>query len=816
VSEPVPENESVIDREATPRLQGIGEVHIVGIGGAGMSAIARVLRGWGVAVHGSDRASSPLTEALGAEGIAVTIGHSAECIGAADLVLASSAVADDNVELVAAHAQDIPVKRRPEFLSTLTAGYDVIAVAGAHGKTTVTGMITLALLEAGLDPTYIVGGVMTNLATNARAGTGPHFVIEADEYRCTFLALHPQIAVVTNVAFDHPDCFDNLGHVRLAFGEFVGNIVPGGLLVACADDPVARAIAAAHHAGGERVILYGISGGAELDWRARDLRGNQAGGVSFEVEHLGMHLGEVALRVPGAFNVLNALAVLSVTTELGIAWEVARDALAHFEGTARRFEVLGEVAGVTVIDDYAHHPTQIEGVLRAARDRYGARRLIAVWEPHTFSRIRALYADFMASFYEADEVLVLPIYAAREIDDGTLTSQDLALDLATAGAERHPSRASAAQPSQGADTGGRIGWAQSLDHAVDKLARASHAGDVVLLMGAGREYVVGERLLQRLGGVNVHKAQGAREAALDAIAEALPGVAERNASLATYSGVGIGGPADLLVVAHRREELLAAVHMAQEKGLPWKVYGGLTNILLPDGGLRGVVVVNRIQEAAFGEDYRLTAGAGVVVVKLVRELVARGWGGLTWAIGLPGTIGGAVVNNAGAFGGEISRVLVGADVLGRDGRVASVPVDWFDFRYRCSKLKGAGAEWVVLSADFQLRAGDPETLNAKASEYAERRRRTQPPGRTLGSTFKNPPGDYAGRLIEAAGLKGARCGAIEVSEHHANFLMNTGGGTAADFRALIERVQGTVWEQFSVMLEPEIEIVSEPFAGVHG
>ncbi len=787
-----------------------------------MSAIARVLRGWGVRVHGSDRAASPLAEALCAEGIAVSIGHRAENLGGADLVLASSAVPDDNIELAAAREQGVRVARRPEFLTTLTAGYDVIAVAGAHGKTTVTGMITLAMLEAGLDPTYIVGGVMANLATNARAGEGSHFVIEADEYRRTFLALHPAIAVVTNVAFDHPDCFEDLGYVRLAFADFVDNIVPGGLLVACADDPIARSLAASHHANGGRVVLYGISE-ASSDWRARDVRTNDAGGLTFAVEHHGIAQGEVSLQLPGEYNVLNALAGLSVASELGLEGEVARQALAHFAGTARRFEVLGEVGGITVVDDYAHHPTQIRGVLQAARDRYGARRLVAAWEPHTFSRVRALYPDFMAGFDEADEVLVLPIYAAREVDDGSLTSRDLARDLADA----------ASRSSRGSGNPRRCRSAATLEEAVEDLVDSCRPGDVVLLMGAGREYVVGRQLIERLSRANTdqpaapqHSGSGQQmptrperaraQSALDAIAEALPGVAERDAPLARHSKLGIGGPADVLVVARRREELLTAVGMAQAAGLPWKVYGGLTNILLPDAGLRGVVVLNRIQELAYGEDYRLTAGAGVVVVQLVRELLARGWGGLTWAVGLPGTVGGAVVNNAGAFGGEISRVLAAADVLCLDGTVARVPVDWFDFRYRCSKLKGAGAAWVVLSADFQLRPGDPEKLNAKAEEYTERRRRTQPPGRTLGSTFKNPPGDYAGRLIEAAGLKGARCGAIEVSTQHANFLMNTGGGTAADFRSLIERVQEAVSRQFGVTLEPEIEIVPESSAGVPG
>jgi UDP-N-acetylmuramate dehydrogenase len=298
--------------------------------------------------------------------------------------------------------------------------------------------------------------------------------------------------------------------------------------------------------------------------------------------------------------------------------------------------------------------------------------------------------------------------------------------------------------------------------------------------------------------------------ALEAIAAALPDVAQINAPLAPHAWLGVGGKADLLVIAERRQDLVRAVRLATAHQIPWRVYGGLTNMLLPDGGLRGVVVLNRVREVRFADDYRLETDAGAVVVKVARKAVRRGWGGLTWAVGLPGTIGGAVVNNAGAFGGEISRVLKSAEILTPDGAVQRVPVDWFDFRYRCSKLKGAGASWLVLGATFQLRPGDPAYLEAKAAEYTARRTRTQPPGRTLGSTFRNPTGDYAGRLIEAAGLKGARVGGIAVSEHHANFFINDGSGTAADFRALLQYVQQTVRHEFGVLLEPEIEILPEP------
>ncbi|NLE44722.1 MAG: UDP-N-acetylmuramate dehydrogenase [Chloroflexi bacterium] len=299
------------------------------------------------------------------------------------------------------------------------------------------------------------------------------------------------------------------------------------------------------------------------------------------------------------------------------------------------------------------------------------------------------------------------------------------------------------------------------------------------------------------------------QAAEAAMADALAGAAELGASLAKYSWVGVGGPADVLVIAHDRETLVKAVRVARELGLPWRVYGGLTNILVPDSGLRGAIILNRTRATNFEAGGRLVADAGAIVVKVAREAIEKGWGGLTWAVGLPGTIGGAVVNNAGAFGGEISRVLVAADVLAPGGDLERVTVDWFGFQYRCSKLKGAGERWVVLGAEFQLHPADPARLRAKADEYIERRQKGQPPGRTLGSTFKNPPGDYAGRLIDAAGLKGTRYGGIRISDHHANFFINDGEGTAADFRALVERVQSEVFARFGVRLEPEIEMLPE-------
>lgn len=297
---------------------------------------------------------------------------------------------------------------------------------------------------------------------------------------------------------------------------------------------------------------------------------------------------------------------------------------------------------------------------------------------------------------------------------------------------------------------------------------------------------------------------------IEALAQHLGERVTRNAPLARYAGAGVGGPADLLAIAESAADLHALTRAAAEFAVPCRVFGGLTNVLLPDAGLRGLVVLNRARRVEFDEaTLRLESESGAVMVQTAREAVRRGWGGLTWAVGLPGSVGGAVINNAGAFGGEIAHTLVAATLLNPQGEQVDVDPAWFEFTYRRSKLKGTDAQWVLLRAIFQLKAADPQRLADKAAEYTARRQRTQPPGRTLGSTFKNPPGDYAGRLIEAAGLKGTRRGGFVISEQHANFFINTGNGTAADYRALMAVVQEVVHAQFGVTLEPEIERMDE-------
>lgn len=296
-------------------------------------------------------------------------------------------------------------------------------------------------------------------------------------------------------------------------------------------------------------------------------------------------------------------------------------------------------------------------------------------------------------------------------------------------------------------------------------------------------------------------------AALQALAQDFGEQVQLDANLARYSMLKVGGYADLLLCVRSRDEFVVTLRRVQGSGWPWRVFGGLTNVLLPDAGLRGVTILNQARDVQFFEDGRVIADAGALVVPVAREAVRRGWGGLTWAVGLPGTMGGAVVNNAGAFGGEISRTLTSAEIWSASSGLRIVGPEWFGFDYRYSRLKATGTSEVVLSATFQLQARAAAHLAQKSAEYTARRTRTQPPGKTLGSTFKNPPGDYAGRLIEAVGLKGKRVGGVAVSDRHANFFMNRDNGTAADYKALMQWVQVAVQTQFGLWLEPEIEII---------
>jgi len=439
-------------------------VHLIGIGGTGLSAIARVLLESGYVVSGSDRELSALAQQLTLAGAQVFIGHKAENIAGADIVVRSSAVADENVEVRAARDKRIPVLKRAEFLGKIMENKRVIAIAGSHGKTTTSAMIAWILTALDQDPSFILGGILKNLGTNARAGKGQSFVIEADEYDRMFLGLQPDIAVVTNVEHDHPDCFPSPEEFHQAFIDFAQQLLPDGILLVCGDDSGARALVS-DVPNRSRSILYGLdsSGIEHLDYVAHDLYLEKNGSYRYTAICAGERLAEVALQVPGKHNVQNSLAALTVAQVLSLPVEQAAAALGEYQGAGRRFEVRGEAGGVIVIDDYAHHPTEIRATIAAARERYPARQLWVVWQPHTYSRTMLLFDQFAGAFEKADHVLVTEVYAAREPAPPDFSAQNVVKAM------RHPD----------------ANFASDFEQATDFLSAHLKPEAVLLVLSAG-------------------------------------------------------------------------------------------------------------------------------------------------------------------------------------------------------------------------------------------------------------------------------------------------------------------------------------------
>lgn len=457
--------------------------HLIGIGGSGLSAIARLLLESGYTVTGSDRVLSPLAIELQSSGAKIYSGHDASHISGADLVVRSSAIPDDNPEVQAALLAGTPVYKRADFLGKLMEGKTGIAIAGTHGKTTTTAMIAWVLSDLKQDPSFIVGGVLSNLDVNARAGRGQAFVIEADEYDRMFLGLQPVYGVVTNIEHDHPDCYPTPAEFQAAFVKFASLIPPHGALVACAEDMGAIELMAESRHMGKRVIGYRISADGRTEAGegtiARSLRPNTVGGFTFDavvrLSSLVQYVSAIEMRVPGLHNVRNALAALTVAALLNLPLKEVALSLAKFKGTGRRFEVKGETNGVTIIDDYAHHPTEIRATLSAARARYPGKRIWACWQPHTYSRTRTLFDEFLISFNDADEVIVSEVYASREAQQDFSASQLVK-------AMRHPSAR----------------FIAGLDEIRDYLLRNLRPGDVLLVLSAGDADTVSREVLAAL------------------------------------------------------------------------------------------------------------------------------------------------------------------------------------------------------------------------------------------------------------------------------------------------------------------------------
>ncbi len=773
-----------------------------------MSGLATMLLDKGYAVSGSDIAESTQTRLLQARGVEIVLGHhDPRLAGRADVLVSTRrAELQAATELAAGRAAGALIVKRGQLLGMIADELISVAVAGTHGKSTTTAMITTALVNLGLDPSFAVGAHMPALGNNTASGSGAHMTIEADEFDRSFLWLRPNVAVVTSVSFDHPDIYVDQDDYDAAFLQFARNIARGGTLVLAADDPGCRRLRESLTLDGDpgfEIVTFGEA--EEPDWR---LESDDKGWVVID-DHGARY--QVTLGVAGRHNARNALAATAALTALGIEPRRAIVALSTFAGVGRRFEHKGCIHQVDVIDDYAHHPEEVSAVLAAARDLYPGRRIVAVHQPHTYTRTKTLLEGFVSALDEADQIVLLDIYPSGETDTLGISSRNIMNRL------RKPAEA-----------------ASGPEDAAIRTAALARDGDVVLTLGAGDITMTGALLLERLaaregGGIvtatgSTAARTGPRGKRAEHAGSAIPEhphlMVKQDVGMSLSTTMRLGGSAEYLVRATTADDIVAAHQWAREEGMPASVIGGGSNLLVGDNGIRGLVIVakttgERAADQLTVDDRQdsvlVTVGAQAPLSWVGRYCAEHGWAGMDWGVGLPGQIGGATVNNAGAHGTELKDNLVAIDILLETGEVERVPASWLEPAYRMTKFKGAARprSWMVLRSVFELRKDDPAKLVALADEHAAFRKRTQPTGACSGSTFANPPGDYAGRLLESAGLKGFMIGAMQFSPKHANWVVNTGGGTARDAWALIQHARRVVKDRYDIDLHPEIERIGD-------
>jgi UDP-N-acetylmuramate--alanine ligase len=456
--------------------KGYQHIHFVGIGGIGMSGIAELLLNLGYRVSGSDLRETEITRRLAGLGAEIHVGHDGDHVKGADVVVLSSAISEENPELRAArNLGKVPVIRRAEMLAELMRLKYAVLVAGAHGKTTTTSMVSTVLARGGLDPTVVIGGRLNAWGTNAKLGSGDFMVAEADESDGTFLLLPPTIAVVTNIDLEHMDFYRDLEHIQHTFLEFINRIPFYGQAVLCLEDENIQTILPLIS---KRYVTYGLS--SQADFQAREIRFDGLT-TTYRAFHQGRELGEIELPIPGRHNVLNSLAAVAVACDLEIDWPSIQAGLRDMTGVQRRFQIKGEAGGVLVLDDYGHHPTEIRNVLETLAQCFPDRRRIVVFQPHRYTRTQALLDQFARCFYHSDLLFLTEIYAASERPIPGITGARLAEQIAAHG--HHD-----------------LEFHTAFEDLLESLKAIVKPGDVVITLGAGNVWQIGEDLLDSLKG----------------------------------------------------------------------------------------------------------------------------------------------------------------------------------------------------------------------------------------------------------------------------------------------------------------------------
>ena len=735
-----------------------------------MSGIAALLLQLGHEVRGSDKVSTVETDRLQRLGLRFHQQHRAEHASDADLIVFSSAIRSDNPILVSARDSGKPLVRRAEALAAIMRAKCGIVIAGMHGKTTTSAMVAHVLREGGLHPSHYVGAEIPILGTNAHWDPrGEHFVAEGDESDGTLRCFHPKHALILNIEEEHLDFYPDLAAIEKVFAQLIEQT--SGTIFYNADDASAARLCANHNAA----ISYGFSESA--DYRGANVELRDFASV-FCVYRRGQQLGEAVLNVPGRHNVENAVGVIALGTELGIPFEKIAASLRKFQHARRRFEIKYKSDRFLLVDDYAHHPTEIRATLKTARS-IGRKRVLTMFQPHRYSRTKALCKEFGRAFDDADRVVVTDVYPASEAPIAGITGKTIADEMAT-----HGHRGVSYQP--------------HFETVYREVGNILDSGDLIVSLGAG----------------NIHEQLSILAADL-VIAEKLKAIIGEEGDVRLYEPLSkhttlrVGGPAQFWVEPRTENAFAELIRFCRQENLPLFVIGRGSNLLVRDGGIRGVVVhpcggeFDKIKI----DGNEISAGVGAKLRQVAYAGKAAGLGGLEWMEGIPGAVGGSLRMNAGAMGAQTFENVVRVRYLDENGEAHTKGRDELEVHYRNFPLLENN---FAVSAVFRGEPAPTEEIVRKLEASQEKRRTTQPAAKSAGCIFKNPDSCPAGKLVDELGLKNSRIGKARVSEVHGNFIVNDGGATAVEMLELIEKIKATARAKRGIELETEVQIVGEP------
>ncbi|MBL9203929.1 MAG: UDP-N-acetylmuramate dehydrogenase [Opitutaceae bacterium] len=763
--------------------QTVTSLHCVGVCGMGLGPLAIYLAQSGFRVTGQDDQVHPeMLRHLERAGVEMV--ESGDVPAGCELVVYSSAVRSTHPALQSARQRALPAMRRGEVLAEVTRDLRLVAVCGSHGKTTTTALLITALRASGFPAGYVLGGLLADSRlAPARTGSNDWVVVEVDESDGTIDRFRPALTVVVNLDWDHPDRYREPGDSEAAFRALAAR-TSGPVLISDACAASQRVLA------GPATLRFGPTGDytADVERTTPEQSWLSLGG-RFERR-------VVPLRAHGDFNVTNATAALAAAGLMGV--RVPADALADFPGVQRRQAILVDEPGLVALEDYAHHPAEIRALLGSLRQRLPLHdpergpggRLVVAFQPHRFSRTAQFKTSFAAALAVADRVYLLDVYAAGESPQAGGTSADLYAEL------RHnaPTLPVVYFP------GDKAGFHRALQNDLlpDDLLAFVGAGDIEREARQWRsEREQRKRLSQRWDVL-----------AADIRKDVSPATkVVREESLAAKTTLRVGGPARVYCEPANREDLGVVLRRVRQEQVPLIMLGRGSNLLIPDTGVDGVVVsLNHASWHSFDllSDGRVRVGAGLRLKNLCGLASRAGLAGFEFLEGIPGNVGGALRMNAGAMGGWMFDVVEHVELVTREGEFLTLAKAQMHVDYRhCAELERAIALAAVLKPTAAVPADEPG-IRRQIEAYRDKRHKSQPREPSAGCMFKNPPGDSAGRLIDAAGLKGERVGGAEVSAVHANFIVNRGGASSADVVALVRRVRERVRERSGIVLEPEV------------